>query len=237
MLQIPIFIQIRDSEINQDSLLHNTKKAFHLGLPTRHEIGEIMQVAMIIEIANFFKVKTIIQGVTEKRAVELILQAKKTNNIFLEISIPHLIFNDEIYSNFNNYAKINPPFQSQENLEFLQETFINGQIDFLTTLHREISESNKNGSFIEASNGIFGLDFPLSILFTKFVDSGLMSKENFFKFFNKNNLKIGEKASFSLFNIEKNVTINNKYSLYFEKRLKGDIILSISKGVIFRFGI
>ena len=233
-----IFCEIHDDELNDNGVLHNSENAFKLGLPTRHQLGEIIQVAKIIEMARFYDVTVIFQSITEQRAIEEILKAKKEGvSVFIELSIHHLIFNDEIYSDFNSYKKIEPPFQTETTRKYLIETLKSGGIDFLTSLHKEVSEFLKGGSFQEAEAGIDSLDSLLSIYYTYLVKNETIDFVELFKYIliNQNNLmniqsqkieiETGSKIDdFNFFDTEIEVKINNKNSIYFDEKLFGEII-------------
>jgi len=233
-----IFCEIHDDELNDNGVLHNSENAFKLGLPTRHQLGEIIQVAKIIEMARFYDVTVVFQGVTEQRAIEEILKAKKEKvSVSIELSIHHLIFNDEIYSDFNSYKKIEPPFQTEKTREYLIKTLKSGGIDFLTSLHKEVSEFLKGGSFQEAEAGIDSLDSLLSVYYTYLVKNEILDFVELFKYIliNQNNLmnietqkidiEVGLNIdNFNFFDAEIETKIEEENSLYFDQKLFGEII-------------
>jgi dihydroorotase len=238
MQKAVIFCEIDDKELNDNGLLHNSEYAFKLGLPTRHELGEIIQVAKIIEMSKFYDIEVVIQNVTEKRAIESILEAKKDSiKIFIELPIHHLIFNDEVYFDFNSHFKVEPPFQTEENREYLLSVLKDNKIDFLTSLHKKVSESLKGGSFQDAEAGIDSLDSILSIYYTFLVKTEIINFYDLYQLisFNQNNLmqidsnssvfNVGTKIDdFIIFDTQKQVNISNKDSIYYKKELFGEIL-------------
>ena|GEM_PF-2320402 len=243
MLNLPLFVKIQNREINSDGLLHNTERAFKLGMPTRHESGEIIEVAKIIELSKLFKVKTVLQGVTEKRAIDIIEKAKSEGaQLFLEVSIHHLINSDKIYNNFNNYTKIEPPFQSEDNRLYLLESLKKGVIDSITAGHLEVSQSFKSGSFRDAENGVCGFDSYLSIIYTELVQSGIISESRFVALLsssdsifgdNSTSIEVGSKASFTLFRRDRKVKISNQKSIYLDREFSGESMFTICRNSIY----
>lgn len=222
----PIICKIQNIDINGDGLITDTENSFFFGLQTRNPIAERVEVASILEYVKHFNVSTLFQGVTDKKAFELINSAREeSDNIYVEISIHHLIFDDLIYSEFNNYSKIDPPFQSKEGKENMLNLLKSEKIDMLTSLHSEISESEKSGSFNDSKYGVIGLDSILPIYYSTLVKSEIISMEYLEKLTSINQAKfLGIEISEKLqFNIEETSKVEDKNSLYFGKVFYGKI--------------
>ncbi len=227
----PIICQIIDHELNGGGVANDTEKAYQLGLPVRHQLAERIAVSIIIEMSKYFGVKTLLQGVTDHEALDKVIEAKhKGIAVFLEASVHHLIFNDEQYSNFNNYSKIEPPFQNEDGRKYLVELLKNGEIDMLTSLHHNISESDKSGSFKESKYGVVGLDGILSLYYEKLILTGLISFEQLEKLTSINvasflNLDIANlpKIYFDISESSFTEILDNR-SLLFGQSFKGKVI-------------
>jgi dihydroorotase len=155
MLNLPIICKIYSG----DEVVFESENSFKLGIVGRDRLTERIETDKIIEMAKYFKVPVLFQGVTDIEAIQKISQAKENGvDIFIELSIHHLIYNDEVYFDFNSFMKIDPPFQTENNRKKLLDFVQAGKIDMLTSLHREISDSEKSGSFQESQFGMEGLN-------------------------------------------------------------------------------
>jgi len=222
----PIICKIQNRNLDGDGIVFDNPNSFFLGLPTKDRLAERIETASIIEMVKYFNVPTLIQNVTDIESIELIDSAKKNGvPLLLEMSIHHLIFDDSIYTTFNNYSKINPPFQSKNGKNSLLQILKDGKIDMLTSLHHKVSESEKSGSFKEADSGVVGLESIFAIYYTKLVLAGYLDLESLENLISKNQAKflgieLPPKIEVSL---ETPVTIIDKDSLYYQQTLFGQI--------------
>jgi len=226
MKRKPIICKIRDRVLNDDGVVNDTENAFYLGLRTRHPLGERIGVATIREMSRYFNVPTLLQGVTDIDALNLVVDAKKSGApLYLEVSIHHLIFDDTIYYSFNNYSKIEPPFQSKEAKEYLLQLLKDGQIDMVTSLHHKVSESEKSGSFMDSQYGVIGLDGILSIYYSTLVDGGLIDIERLQDITSRNQKRfLGVKNSKKVvFDLSQTTKIEDSRSLYYGKTFQGRV--------------
>ena len=222
----PIICKIQNRVIDNDGSIFDNKNSFFLGLPTRSRLSERVEVSAIIEMVKYFNVPTLLQGVTDIEALETINLAKESGvNIFVEISIHHLIFDDSIYSEFNNYSKIDPPFQSKSGKEKLLKLLKEGKFDMLTSLHHKISESDKSGSFTESEYGVTGLDAILPIYYTKLIQKGHLTFKELNKLISINQTKfLGlDSPKKIVFDISKTTKVREIHSLYFNQQFNGKV--------------
>lgn len=226
MKKKPIICKVRNKSIDGDGVVHDTERAFHLGLQTRHSLGERIGVAIVKEMSRYFNVPTLLQGVTDIDALDIVVEAKNSGvPLYLEASIHHLIFDDFIYDSFDNYSKIEPPFQSQEAKEYLLKLLKDGQIDMLTSLHHKVSESDKSGSFRDSQYGVLGLDGILSIYYSTLVEEGCINIERLQDLTSRNQKRfLGiENNKKVVFNLLENTEIEDKRSLYYGNIFRGRV--------------
>jgi dihydroorotase-like cyclic amidohydrolase len=184
MLKKPIICKV----FSGSEVVYESENSYRFGHSGRSQLREPFEVGKVIEMSRDFGVKTLFQGVTVPRALELIENGKRDEiPLFLEMSINHILFDDSIYSKFDNLTKIDPPFQSKKNLEFIREFLKSGKIDMLTSLHRRNSEADKSGSFKESSFGMETLQ-DLNKKYLQIVENGFVSKENLQKMVFENQL-------------------------------------------------
>jgi dihydroorotase-like cyclic amidohydrolase len=194
MLQKPVICKVYSGE----EPVYETEDSYHFGHVGRSQLREPFEVAKVIEMSREFNVKTLFQSVTVPRALRLIDNAKNSGMpIFLEMSINHILNENSLYFKFDNFLKIDPPFQSYRNLEVIQYFLKSGKIDMLTSLHREISESEKSGSFKESAFGVESLK-DLRKKYMSLVEKGLLSEEQLHQLTSKNQLEFLEVTNFEV---------------------------------------
>lgn len=112
--------------------------------------------------------------VSSKKSVELIRQAKKDGlNVTAEVTPHHLLLCDEDIQNTN--FKMNPPLRSRLDRKALEDAFLDGTIDIVSTDHAPHTPSEKEQSFYEAPFGVIGLETSFALLYSNFVAEGKCS--------------------------------------------------------------
>ncbi|MCT4641565.1 MAG: dihydroorotase [Bacteriovoracaceae bacterium] len=155
--------------------------------------------------------------VSAKESIDLIKDAKKRGlNITCEVTPHHLLLCDEDIKNTN--FKMNPPLRSKEDREVLQQAFLDGTIDMVSTDHAPHSIEEKDTSIEDAPFGIIGLESSFALLYTHFVMTKKCDLEYLIdrmsimpaKVFNlhQNKIEVGNSANFILTNLQKEYTIN-----------------------------
>ena len=112
---------------------------------------------------------------------------------------------------------MNPPIRSESDRLALIEGIKDGTIDMIATDHAPHSADEKNGGLEKSLNGIVGIETAFPVLYTKLVKENiitleklieLMSKNPNKRFFEENTLNIGDKANFTVFDLDEKYTIN-----------------------------
>ena len=155
--------------------------------------------------------------ISAKESVELIRNAKKSGiDVTCETAPHYLVFNDMMLKD-NGSFKMNPPIRSESDRLALIEGIKDGTIDMIATDHAPHSADEKNGGLEKSLNGIVGIETAFPVLYTKLVKENiitleklieLMSKNPNKRFFEENTLNIGDKANFTVFDLDEKYTIN-----------------------------
>lgn len=222
MLDIPIFINA-DDELG--GMVNYGEISATLGLPARNPLSEIKEVAKMLEVAIFYNIKAVFSNISEIRSLELINTAKKHNpNIFAEVSIHHLLLNDEACINYNTNAKINPPLKDEKTRECLIEYLKNGKIDLLTSLQCASYNSKKEQVFGDAEFGIDSIAHYFSLLYTKLVQTKIITLEQLVDICAKNpatilnlncgEVKVNKEAKLMLIDLNDSYKIQDSYLPY-----------------------
>jgi len=234
MYGVTIFCKAEDNSLISSGVMLDGDVNSKLGLAGIPDLSEVLHVSRMIEIARHFKIKILFKAIASPRSIYLISKAKSEGvNVTCEVSIHHLLNSDEACKGFNTTAKLNPPLASSSDMLLLQNALKNSQIDILTTLHQPSSPVSKEVAFYDADYGCEGLLHAMSLYYTKLVKSKMITMSRLIELCVKNPLnaigqdaaeiKVGERASFMLFDPNKVVTIDEKLSLYDGEEFYGEI--------------
>lgn len=234
MYGVTIFCKAEDNSLISSGVMLEGNVSSALGLAGIPDLSEVLHVSRMIEIARHFKIKILFKAIASPRSIYLINKAKSEGvNVTCEVSIHHLLNSDEACKNFNTTAKLNPPLSSKADMKLLQEALKNSQIDILTTLHKPSSPVRKEVAFYDAAYGCEGLLHAMSLYYTKLVKSKIISLSRLLELCVRNPLnaigqnggeiKVGQRASFMLFDPSKKVTVDEKLSLYNGEELYGEV--------------
>lgn len=230
-----VFCSVKDRALNGNGVMFEGSVSAHLGLPGISVLGEIIHVSKMIEIARYFDVQVLFKGLFTRRSIEMITAAKKEGvKVFSEISIHHLVLDDNACDGFNTYAKIFPPLADEKGKLSLQESLKKGEIDILTSLHAPQSKVNKEVAFSDAAYGTEAIEEILPLYYSKLVKSGLVTLPELSKMIsltpaqmikkNSGLIEVGRSADLVLFDVNAKSVVQNEQSLYKNEELDGKII-------------
>ena len=241
MYNIPLFCILEDKALEDNGVMNESKMANKLGLAPISILAETIQIAKMIEFSKQLNVSIIFKGVSTKRGLELILNAKRDGiKVQSEVSILHLSKTDSHCENYNTQAKIKPPLRSSEDIDFLTKALKNNDIDLLTSLHSPKSYLNKDTSFDDASFGTSTIDILMPLYYTYLIKTNIINYEQLFKLVasnpaniikkNSGKIEVGYQANLILFNKDTHFIVENTKSLYYKEKLFGEVTSVIKMG-------
>jgi len=179
--------------------------------------SEWKQIERDIELVKQTGVDYHVCHISAKESVELIRQAKKDGvSITCETAPHYLIFNDMDLIEHARF-KMNPPIRSEEDRLALVEGIIDGTIDMIATDHAPHSEEEKTRGLEKSLMGVVGLETSFSAMYTFFVKTGIITMEQLMKLMHDNakarfgignDIEVGKKADFALFDVNAKYTVN-----------------------------
>lgn len=89
-----------------------------------------------------------------------------------EVSPHHLLFIDEDIGDYDTHYKMNPPLRTEEDRAALLQGLKDGVFRMIATDHAPHTEFEKGLAFVEAPNGITGLETAVVSLFHYFIRKG-----------------------------------------------------------------
>ena len=154
-----ILTHAEESAMSLGGKMNEGLMSVQLGMKGAPSVSEEIGVMRNLALAEYHQVPIHILGVSSKRSVELIREAKKKGiQVTCSVYAHHLYFNDGDLSGFDSNLKVWPPLRSQEDQEALINAVRTGIIDVISSDHRPETIENKAVEFGFASNGISGIE-------------------------------------------------------------------------------
>ena len=157
--------------------------------------------------------------ISTKESVALIRDAKARGvNITCETAPHYLILTEDNLCEDARF-KMNPPLGNKEDREALIEGILDGTIDMIATDHAPHSEEEKGRGLEKSMMGIVGIETAFALMYTHFVKTGVITLEKLIELMSKNPrrrfslgkgiIKEGEKADFTVFDLNEDYVINS----------------------------
>lgn len=225
MLNLPCMCYAFDQEMSSKSSIES-EVSYKMGLSSMPSHLQSLEFARISQIASFKQVSTLLHSLNDPYALAM---SEKNPYLLSEVSIHHLLLNENAILNYNTWAKLNPPLCTQANQEKLLSQL--SLIDTLSSLHTELSLSHKEQTFEDAMGGVDCLGFYFSLLYTTLCQSHLLSlselsKKTSYTQASLLNLKRGEITEgydADLILVDLNESFELNHPLYGQKLLYGKI--------------
>lgn len=246
MAKKSLFYKAEDQSLFESGVMADGSVATRLGLPGISPLSEIVHIASMIEIARHFEISIVFKSVTEPRSVEMIAQAAQEGvSVQCEVSIHHLLHNDEACRGFDSDAKINPPLVSADKQRYLINALKEGKIDSLTALHQPNSDVHKDITFFDASFGTTSIAEYLPLSYTHLVQNGSVSMSRLIELASRapaaqaglsaGIIEVGQEADLVLFDPKGSTPVVHHHSLYKNEVLEGKVIMAVCRGEVTRF--
>ncbi|MFW2384226.1 MAG: dihydroorotase [Akkermansiaceae bacterium] len=148
--------------------------SYKLGVDGTPALAEEISMSRDLALAHATGATLHIQHVSTKIGMEQIKwwRDERGAKVSGEVSPHHLMFTDEDIGDYDTHYKMNPPLRTAEDNAALLEGLKNGAFRIIATDHAPHTEFEKSQAFVDAPNGISGLDTALVSLFDRFVDQG-----------------------------------------------------------------
>lgn len=163
MYNLPLIEHCEDESLAGGSMNEGFVSTI-LGLPSIPTVAEDLIVMRDILIAQYVNGKIHIAHISSKNAVQLVREAKlKGVNVTAEVTPHHFSLTDENLRSFDTNFKMNPPLRTEEDVNAVIEGLKDGTIDCIASDHAPHSIEEKDFEFIDAPNGIVGLETELAL--------------------------------------------------------------------------
>lgn len=217
----------------------------HKGICSESEWGPIKRDIQLVKKTGC---KYHICHISTKESVELIRQAKKDGlPVTCETGPHYLVFSDADLIEDGRF-KMNPPIRSEEDRLALLNGIKDGTIDMIATDHAPHSFEEKSRGLEKSLMGVVGIETAFPVLYTNLVKSGIITLEKLIELMHDapkrvfgigNDIKVGEKANLTVFDLNKKYTIKTSELISMGKatpfegnEVFGRCMLTICKGDI-----
>jgi dihydroorotase len=185
-----------------------------LGMKGIPALAEELQISRDLFLARYHNAPIHISNISTAGAVALIRQAKKDGlQVSCDVAAHQLVFTENLLNDFDSNYKVKPPLRSQADNQALIEGLKDGTIDAITSQHRPEEIEFKNVEFEIAHYGIIALQTVLPLALKAGLDVALIVEKlaiaprKLLKL-EVPQVKVGNKANFTVFNPEATWTFN-----------------------------
>ncbi|MGE5683434.1 MAG: dihydroorotase [Bacillota bacterium] len=250
MYNLPIIEHCEDESLAGGAMNEGFTSTF-LGLPAMPSIAEDLIVMRDILLAEYTGGKVHIAHISTKNAVEMVRQAKaKGIKVTAEVTPHHFTLTEEALKTYDTNTKMNPPLRTKEDVEAILEGLKDGTIDCIASDHAPHSIEEKEMEFIDAPNGIVGLETELGLALSELLHKKVLTIEQLIEKLSINPRKIlnlpvpmikeGEPANLTFIDTDQIWTVDirsfrskSKNSPFDKRLLTGKSVAVINKGQMF----
>ena len=212
-LEMAVVAHVEDSSLSAGGALAETA-AERIGVKPIPWVSETAQVARDLMLAESAGVHYHVCHVSSKHTVEIIRAAKRHGiNVTCEVTPHHLLLTEDDIVEDNSLFKMNPPLRSEEDRQALVDGLLDGTIDMIATDHAPHTPDEKNKPISEAPFGITGSETEFSMLYTKYVKTGIFTLEQLvgwlakkparvFNIKGAGEISVGSPADLAVFNLD-----------------------------------
>jgi dihydroorotase len=250
MYNLPLIEHCEDESLAGGAINEGTIST-ELGLPAIPTVAEDLTVARDILIAEYVNGKIHIAHISSKKSVELVRDAKARGvNVTAEVTPHHFTLTDDELRTYDTNFKMNPPLRTKEDVEAVIEGLKDGTIDCIASDHAPHAIEDKEAEFIDAPNGILGLETQLGLAISELMKKKHLTLSQLVEKLAINprkilNLpiplfKVGEKANLTIIDtdliwtVDKNQFKSKSKNTPFDKRLlTGKSVAAINNNKMF----
>ena len=243
-----IVAHCEDNSLLRGGYIHDgeyAKAHGHRGICSESEWGQIKRdLELVRETGCSYHVCHI----STKESVELIRRAKAEGLDVTCETGPHYLLMDDSMLQEEGRFKMNPPLRDKSDREALLTGLIDGTIDMIATDHAPHSAEEKSKGLEKSMMGVVGLETAFPLLYAKLVKPGIISMELLMermhfapcrRFGIKSPFAEGEKANFTLFDLEKEYVIDPEQFISMGRStpfagwtVQGECVLTVADGKV-----
>lgn len=206
-----------DLALASGGAMNEGRTATRMGLPGIPNAAESITVMRDIALCELTRAPLHIMHVSTVESVRVLRSAKDRGVPVTAETAPHYFtLTDKAVKKYGTRAKMNPPLRSSADRQAVRDGLADGTIDVIATDHAPHSITEKQAPFMQAPNGIIGLEtsLPLSL---KLVEDGVIDIKKLINLMAvnparilglENSLAAGARADITIIDTEKLYTVN-----------------------------
>ncbi|MBI2527223.1 MAG: dihydroorotase [Candidatus Rokubacteria bacterium] len=176
----PLISHAEDCHLAHGGVMHEGLVSTELGLTGQPAAAEDVMVARDILLAELTGAHVHIAHISTAGAVRLVRDGKARGiRVTAEVTPHHLLLTDEAVRDYDPNTKMQPPLRSKGDVEAVLEGLLDGTIDCVATDHAPHAQSEKEGEFAAAANGVVGLETAVPLLLDRLVRPGRLDLATF----------------------------------------------------------
>jgi dihydroorotase len=165
LVSAPVIVHAEDRTLVGEGVLNEGAVSTRLGLPGNPGIAEAACVARDLMLAELTGAHLHVGHVSTAAAVELIRAARARGvHVTAEVTPHHLTLTDEACLGYDTNTKMAPPLRSAADVRACREGLVDGTLDAVATDHAPHAVHEKEVDFVEAPNGILGLETAVPVV-------------------------------------------------------------------------
>lgn len=171
---IPVITHAEDKYLSDDGVMNEGRVSVMLGLQGIPGSSEEVMIYRDINLAELTDSHLHVAHVSTEGSVRLIRDAKRRGvRVTAEVTPHHFSLTDEVLSDYDTNAKMNPPLRTQNDVKAVIEGLRDGTIDAIATDHAPHSIDEKKVEFALAPFGIVGLETALGLSLKMAEENGM----------------------------------------------------------------
>ena len=192
LFSLPVIDHCEDKDLSAGGVMNEGYHSTLLGLRGINPAAEEVHVARDAILARETGAQLHIAHISTRHSLEKVVRAKKEDKIPItcEVTPHHLLLTEAQVTSYDTNTKMNPPLRTQEDVDALVQAVTSGDIDAIATDHAPHNINDKMVEFDQAPFGIVGLETAVSLIYDRFVRTGILSLERLARLFSLNPARI-----------------------------------------------
>jgi len=192
LFNLPVIDHCEDRDLAGGGVMHEGYYSTLLGLRGINPAAEEIQIVRDAILARQTGAHAHIAHLSTRRSLEAVANARKAGQVSLtcEVTPHHLLLTDAAVTSYDTNTKMNPPLRCQDDVDALSQGLVDGVIDVIATDHAPHNINDKMLEFDRAPFGIVGLETAVSLIYDRFVHTGIIPLQRMVQLFSTNPARI-----------------------------------------------
>ncbi|WP_077211460.1 dihydroorotase [Bacillus dakarensis] len=182
-INMPIVAHCEENTLINKGAVHEGEFSKKHGINGIPSVCESVHIARDVLLAEAADCHYHVCHISTKESVRVVRDAKRAGiKVTAEVTPHHLLLCEDDIPGLDPNYKMNPPLRGKEDLHALIEGLLDGTIDFIATDHAPHTAEEKAEGMQLAPFGIVGLETAFPLLYTHFVEKGIMTLKQLIDF-------------------------------------------------------